>query len=1143
MKRVGSTLRLSPTDLSAFLGCRHRTGLDLSVVRGLLDKPRYVDPMLKVLQEKGEQHETRYVESLRAEGLAVVDLRDARTVVETKVALVAGPDVIVQATLEDGTWGGVADILRRVDVPSALGDWSYEVYDTKLARETRGGTILQLSVYTELLGALQGRVPESFHVITPDPKTPKHSYRFAEFGAYYRLMKRRLLETIDLGPHEIRRRYYPDPVEQCGVCRWSDWCDRRRRDDDHLSFIAGIGRTHRTELEGRDLTTLAAVAGMPLPVDFVPKRGSVETYSKLREQARVQVEQRTKQLPVYETLPVEEGRGLTRLPEPSPGDVFLDLEGAQFAREGGREFLFGVLADEYTPLWATDDEAERQAFERVIERIMSAWVADPGMHVYHFANYEVTACKRLMGRYATRAEELDRLLRSGRFVDLHTVTRQAVRAGVESYTLKQFEQFHGFARSVELRVAGASLAVANAALESNAPDVLTDEIRASIAGYNEDDCRSTQSLRDWLEAVRASMIARGVTVPRPEEKDDDAPEALSERDQRAEDARALLLAGLPPEASEPAHSDHWRWLLAYLVDWHRREMKAAWWEHYRIRDVASDELFDEPKALAGLQFVETAEFVLNVRTKKPTGSVVDRYTFPPQENELGRGKVTTREVKFGDVVEHDRVRRVIDIRKGPAMADVHPSEIFADEIVSVDVLQDAVIALAERVAADDEDSCATELLLRNPPRLRKGQFALKKGEAAGDAALRVVGQLDRGVLAIQGPPGAGKTYVGAQMIRSLVRRGKRVGVTAVSHKVIENLLGAVLEQARASGETISVGHKGKKDERVDDVTSEGAIQAFEKNGDALDALASGQIQVLGATAWVWSSDAAAEAVDVLFVDEAGQMSLANVLSVSAATNSLVLLGDPQQLEQPQKGSHPDGVDISALEHILGGAKTMPQARGIFLPETWRLAPAICEFTSETFYEGKLRPRDDLAGQRLVGAGEFEGAGIWLVPVEHDGNQTSSPEEVDRVEQVVTRLLSGAEWIDRLGQARRIRPADIRVVAPYNAQVNRLLQRLGPVGVEVGTVDKFQGQEAPVLIYSMATSRPEDAPRGMEFLYSLNRLNVATSRARCAAIVVASPRLLEPECRTPRQMQFANAVCVVGESGRVVDIVSADTGSV
>ncbi len=1017
MKRVGSGLRLSPTDLSAFLGCRHRTGLDLSVVRGVLDKPRYIDPMLKVLQEKGEQHETRYVESLRAEGLAVVDLRAARTVTETKDALLAGPDVIVQATLEDETWGGIADILRRVDVPCALGDWSYEVYDTKLARETRGGTILQLSVYTELLGALQGRVPESFHVITPDPKTPKHSYRFAEFGAYYRLMKRRLLETIERGPEEIRNQYYPDPVEQCDVCRWSDRCDQRRRADDHLSFIAGIGRTHRSELEGRDLTTLAAVAGMPLPVDFVPSRGSVETYAKLREQARVQVEQRTKQRPVYETLPVEEGRGLTRLPEPSPGDVFLDLEGAQFAREGGREFLFGVLADEYTPLWATDDEAERQAFERVIDQIMSAWEADPGMHVYHFANYEVTACKRLMGRYATRADELDRLLRSGRFVDLHTVTRQAVRAGVESYTLKQFEQFHGFARSVELRVAGASLAIANVALESNAPDVLTDEIRASIAGYNEDDCRSTQSLRDWLETVRASMVERGVTVPRPGEKDDDAPEALSERDQRAEAARALLLAGLPPEASEPSHQGRWRWLLAYLVDWHRREMKAAWWEHYRIRDVASDELFDEPRALkAGLQCVrDCAEVVLNVRTKKPTGSVVDRYTFPLQENELGLGKVTTRDAKFGDVVGHDRVRRAIDIRKGPAMADVHPSEIFADEIVSVDTLQDAVIALAERVVGDDEDSCATELLLRNPPRLRKGQFALKKGEAAGDAALRVVGQLDRGVLAIQGPPGAGKTYVGAQMIRSLVQRGKRVGVTAVSHKVIENLLGAVLAQARATGETISVGHKGRKDERVDGVTPEGAILGFDKNGDALDALASGQVQVLGATAWVWSSDAAAGAVDVLFVDEAGQMSLANVLSVSAATDSLVLLGDPQQLEQPQKGSHPDGVDISALEHILGGAKTMPQDRGIFLPETWRIAPAICEFTSETFYEGKLRPRDDLAGQRLVGAGEFDGAGIWLVPVEHDGNQTSSAEEVDRVEQGVARLVAGAEGVDRGGR--------------------------------------------------------------------------------------------------------------------------------
>lgn len=1128
MKLVASRLRLSPTDLSAFLGCRHRTGLDLSVVRGLLEKPRFVDPMLRVLQEKGAQHEARYIESLRAEGVEVVDLRDTRSKEATMSAMAAGAEVIVQATLEDETWSGIADVLRRVSAPSVLGDWSYEVHDTKLARETRGGTILQLAVYSELLGLLQGRVPESFHVITPDPRTPKHSYRFDEFSAYYGLVKRRLLETVSLGPAEITTRYYPEPVEQCDVCRWGDRCEQRRRADDHLSFIAGIGRTHRTELEGRGAGTLARVAGMTLPLDFKPSRGAVETYTKLREQARVQLEQRNTQLPVYETLPVQDGAGLTRLPGPSRGDIFLDLEGARFAREGGREFLFGVLDDAYTQRWATDDASERAAFESVVDQIVVAWTTDPCMHVYHFGNYEVTAFKRLMGRHATRADELDRLLRSGRFVDLHAITRQAIRAGVESYSLKQLEQYHAFTRSIELRMAGANLAVANIALEAGATDLLTEDVRTAIASYNEDDCRSTRSLRDWLERVRSQAVADGADVPRPLDGDGAAPELLSERDQRAEDVRQRLLQDLPAEASDPAHPQHWRWLLAYLVDWHRRENKAAWWEYYRIRELAPEDLLEEPKALADVTFVERVGVVRSAKTNRPTGSVIDRYRYPTQENELGRGKIARRDSSFGDVVRVDRVGRTLDVKKGPSVVEVHPSELYEDKPIPVSVLQDAVTALAERTAGGRENGCAGQLLMRNAPRLLRGTFAARPGEDVAELALRTVGTLSRSVLAVQGPPGAGKTYIGAQMIRSLVAKGKRVGVTAVSHKVIDNLLCAVSNQARASGEMVTLGHKGYSDDNAGEAKADREIVQFDQNDTALGALGAREVNVLGGTAWLWAGGPAENAVDVLFVDEAGQMSLANVLAVSQATDSLVLLGDPQQLEQPQKGSHPDGVDISALEHMLGGAKTMPPERGIFLPETWRLAPAICDFTSRVFYEGKLRPRADLVRQQLLGVREFEGAGIRFVPVAHEGNQNSSVEEVERVDQLVTELLAAASWVDRTGQSRRLLAGDIRVVAPYNAQVNRLAERLSSRGIQVGTVDKFQGQEAPVLIYSMATSRPEDAPRGMEFLYSLNRLNVATSRARCAAIVVASPRLLEPECRTPRQMQLANAMCVVGE---------------
>jgi uncharacterized protein len=364
------------------------------------------------------------------------------------------------------------------------------------------------------------------------------------------------------------------------------------------------------------------------------------------------------------------------------------------------------------------------------------------------------------------------------------------------------------------------------------------------------------------------------------------------------------------------------------------------------------------------------------------------------------------------------------------------------------------------------------------------------------------------------------------MIVELIRQGRRVGVTATSHKVIRNLLDAALSAAAEAGVPLKAGHK------VSEIDATSAIvREFDDNGSPLAALHANQIHLLGGTAYLWARPEYAAAVDVLFVDEAGQMSLANALAVSHAARSLVLLGDPRQLEQPQKGSHPDGVGVSALDHILGEHATMPADRGLFLPETWRLAPPICRATSELFYEGKLSPAAGVERVCLSGVGRFDGAGLWIVPVEHEGNRNASDEEVEAVVALVDEILvPGARWTDAAGGEHPLADQDVLVVAPYNAHVNRVDDRLraGGRAIRVGTVDKFQGQEAPVVIYTMATSSPDEAPRGLEFLYSANRLNVATSRAKAAAIIVASPKLFAPECRTPRQMGLANALCRLKE---------------
>jgi uncharacterized protein len=1136
MRFVNGTLVLAATDLSTFLACRHRTALDLEVAEGRRTRRHFDDPMRDLLAKRGLEHEQAYVQSLVDRGYGVVDLSSIgdpdRLVAATLGAMRDGADVIVQGALRDGDWYGKPDILQRVARASVLGDWSYEVADTKLARETRGGTMLQLGLYSDMLATAQDATPEHFHVITPDPEHSHHEFRVADYAAYFRLVRRHLTETIARGADAIAAAYYPEPVDFCAVCSWATLCDERRRRDDHLSLVANISRTQRRELEARDVATLAALARLPLPIEFRPERGSVASYARVREQARLQLESRDRNPPLHELREVIDDEGLCRLPEPSPGDVFLDLEGDHLGVEGGREYLFGVVtlddagAPVYRSFWGLDAHAERASFEQVMDLIGDAIARHPDMHVYHYAPYEVTAFKRLMGRYATRENELDAMLRAGRFVDLYAVVRQGLRAGIERYSIKNLEPLYAFAREVPLADAGRGLRAFEYALAIDAVDALPNEVSTTVEGYNKDDCVSTLRLRDWLEGVRAAAIEGGAAIARPTIAKPEPAEELRDRQRATEDLRARLLAGIDdvPARETPEHG---RWLLAYLLDYHRREGKAGWWKYYEMLRATDDELLDEPEAVAGLTFVDRVEVVMGGKKKnRPTGSVVDRYRYPPQEMEIRRGKtLKTRDAStFGKVVAVDRAARTIDVKKGKAQAELHPKAVFEHDHIRTEILEDAIAAVGERVsllaACDGANPIARALLLREPPRLRSGAFHQPASDRISDFAIAIVNDLDRAVLAIQGPPGSGKTYTGARMIRALVAAGKKVGVCGPSHKVITKLLCEVLEPEGTDAVHARIAQKAPDD---DDDPLPAGITVLPSNADALRALADNEVDVVGGTAWLWARPEMAGSVDVLFIDEAGQVPLANAIAVSAAATSMVLLGDPQQLDQPRQGSHPDGVAASTLEHLLGEHLTIPPDRGIFLPLTWRLSPAICAFTSELFYESRLMPKASLERQALRGSVLTSGSGLRYLDVEHDGRTSSSDEEVEAVASLVEQLVApGSSWVDQHDAVRPLSLDDILIVSPFNAQVSRLAERLP--GARVGTVDKFQGQEAPVVIYSMTTSRPEDAPRGVEFLYNPNRLNVATSRARCAAVIVANPRLFAPDCDTPHRMKLANALC-------------------
>jgi uncharacterized protein len=439
-----------------------------------------------------------------------------------------------------------------------------------------------------------------------------------------------------------------------------------------------------------------------------------------------------------------------------------------------------------------------------------------------------------------------------------------------------------------------------------------------------------------------------------------------------------------------------------------------------------------------------------------------------------------------------------------------------------------------RVIALDAARSARERQRAAATTPRAGEVDAEVGEA-----IRLAFELDHGVLPIQGPPGTGKTFTGAHMILELVKAGKKVGVTAVGHETIRNVLRAVCEHAAAQGiDDFQCLHKGKpKDDNPE------ALHAVDNNERAASMFATGAYSLLGGTSWLWAKELFHDSVDVLFIDEAGQMSLADVLAVSAGAKSLVLLGDPQQLEQPQQASHPPGAEASALEHLLGGAKTIAADRGLFLHQTRRLHPDICKFTAEAFYEDRLSSAPGLERQAVVAPAESAAAalganGLVYVPVAHDGNQSRADDEVVAIVALVAALTAeGVLWRDKDGEERPLEASDLMIVAPYNAQVTALAERLPDV--RVGTVDKFQGQQAPVVIVSLTTSTPEDAPRGMDFLYSANRLNVATSRAKALCVLVGNARLFEPDCRTPQQMRLANAFCRYRELAREVAVATVE----
>jgi predicted RecB family nuclease len=1139
---------VSATDLVGYLACDHLATLELERAEGRRERPpRRADPTVQLMQDRGDAHEAAHLGRLRAEGRSIIEiakddlkgpgqLRAAQDA--TFAAMRSGADVIFQATFFDGRWRGHADFLYRVERPTpVLGAYGYDIADTKLSRGVKAAAIVQMCVYADLLEKLQGAPPETVYVVTGDGV--EHPHRLSDYAAYFRFARARFEQRVLGGSGAAAT--YPDPVDFCHVCAWYPTCIQRRRDDDHPSIVAGMRRVDTERFMAAGHPTLTQIAELP---DWaVVADVSTPALRRLSGQARLQLHERRTGRRVHELIPPQPevvGKGLAALPEPTPWDVFFDIEADPWALDEGLEYLLGVAVtvdgeSVYLPYWAHDREEEKRAFESFIDLCIERLDAHPGMHVYHYGGYESGAIKRLLRRHATREDEVDRLLRGGVLVDLLNVVRQGVRASVESYSLKQIEKFYLAAREGPVTEAGFSVVEYERWMRERDQSILD-----AIADYNRDDCISTLELRGWLEARRAEAVARWPDADwtRPEPGDGMPSEAQQERSAEVQRRMDALTDGVPADRSGISDELRGRWLLAQLLDWHRRDEKPAWWLWHDLRQRSIEDLIGASEGIGGLAFER------DLRPEKR--SVVRRYRFQPQDHKFRPGsKPIDPDPRHGDfgapageILAIDDVHGTLDLKVGPKRQPFHPTALIPGKPIPARAMQDALIRIADHVIEDGMEGpgpyrAVRELLMRRTPRVAgnvMGERLVRDGESPLDAARRIAIALDETVLPIQGPPGTGKTYTGARMIVELVRRGKRVGIAAQAHKAISNLLREVCEAAATEGVAFRAIQKCDSGDEVD---GHDGVRVVTENADVERALAEGEVDVVAGTAWLFAREQMEGTVDVLFVDEAGQMSLANVVAMGGSASSIVLLGDPNQLPMVSQGVHPDGAGASALEHVLDGATTLDDRRGLFLGETWRMHPDVNDYVSTAFYAGRLDAHPSTRVQRISSDDPLvDGTGVRFVPMSHEGNASRSTEEANRVADVVAGLI-GRPWTNRHGVTAPIAPRDLCIVAPYNAHVaaiaKALEERLGPTErIPVGTVDKFQGQEGAIAIYSMASSSRDDAPRDMDFLYSRNRLNVAVSRARAVAVVVANPRLLEANCRTPEQMRLVNALCQLVE---------------
>jgi uncharacterized protein len=1125
----------SPTDIVRFWQSPFASWMD----RFALDHPTLAPPrdgkdkLADSLSQRGLAHEKAIERSFADKEMSIVRINEVPREAQqsaTLEAMASGVDVIIQASLEKDSFVGFADFLvkkahQHGERDSALGDWHYEVWDTKLAGRVKPGFIVQLCSYADMLESTQGRLPDRITVVLGNGSL-QHQW-LSDFYPFYKTLKSSFLDAqANFDPNSR-----PDPAESKDWANWSEHAANLIVQTDHPLLVAGIKRSQIEKLKRVGIDTMRALAETRL--SHVPDL-SPSIFAKLRAQAAIQKRSDGLDIPLFEVIKPDAGekRGLALLPPHSPLDVFFDIEGFPLD-QGGLEYLWGnTYFDEqgkrqFIDFWAHNPAQEKQCFQDFIAWVYARWQKDPTMHIYHYASYEITACRKLMSRYGVCEHEVDQLLRNEVFVDLYKVVGGSLILGTTNYSIKSVELLYRGKRDTEVANGGESIVVyenwrALNAVGEQGDTWQTSSILNEIRKYNIDDCDSTQELTEWLRNIQSKY---GISyLGKTEIVDPEIPEEVTARAL----LRARLLERADVERASDSEAEDLTRTFAEALEFHRRENKPTFFRLFSRLGASPEELIDDLDCLALCQRTDTLPFKPTERAR----NLAYEYKFDVEQEYKG---VSSQVYLWGEEDENGRNTKaaylsnhsklddgIIMLQSKDALPEL--VTLIPDEYVNPKPIPDAIEAMAALYETNDPKitrSAVYDFLTRSKPRIighHGGAIAPSSDSVAKlSEVISAIQNLDASYLAIQGPPGAGKTHTGKHVIGELLKTGAKVGITSNSHKAINNLLLGTAKHCREQGIfatfMTSKDTEPKLDELGVSVVSSGQI------AESLE-----RACVVGATAWAFSRADLSEQFDYLFIDEAGQVSVANLIAMSQCARNLVLLGDQMQLGQPTQAAHPGDSGLSILDYFLKDSPTIPEDMGVFLGTTYRMHSRVNEFISQHVYEGKLLPAPT-TDKRIIRVPEnYSGpldieAGIRFIPVVHQGNTQASPEEIEVIQSLVSELLGRTLVTDRPDEPiRSITWDDILFVAPFNHQVGKLKIALGDQA-KVGSVDKFQGQEAPIVILSMASSDATESARGMEFLLDKNRLNVAISRAQTLAIVVGHPHLGHAQATRIEQLQL------------------------